>query len=54
MRAGPSRRPVWEPAPTVRAHDGCGLLTPQQVMDECGFRMLEAHEISAAMAFPEG
>jgi DNA (cytosine-5)-methyltransferase 1 len=23
-------------------------------MDECGFRRLEAHEISAAMAFPEG
>ena len=42
-------RPVSEPVPTVRTHDGCGLLRPRQVMDECGFRMLEAHEISAAM-----
>ena len=37
-------RPVSEPAPTVRTHDGCGLLTAREVMDECGFRMLEAHE----------
>ena len=47
-------RPVSEPAPTVRTHDSCGLLNAREVMDECGFRMLEAHEISAAMAFPKG
>ena len=51
MRAGPSRRSVWEP---VRAHDDCGLQTPRQVMADCGFRTLEAHENSAANGFSRG
>lgn len=26
----------------------------EQIIDDCGFRMLEPHEIAAAMAFPPG
>ena len=54
MRAGPSRRPVWEPPRPCGPTTAAALVTPRQVMDECGFRMLEAREISAAIAFPEG
>jgi DNA (cytosine-5)-methyltransferase 1 len=34
--------------------DTCGLLDVDTVIDDCGFRMLEPHEIAAAMAFPQG
>jgi DNA (cytosine-5)-methyltransferase 1 len=47
-------RPVDEPAPTVTGKDRCALIDPQQVVDDCGFRMLEPHEVAAAMAFPTG
>jgi DNA (cytosine-5)-methyltransferase 1 len=47
-------RTVDEPAPTVTTRDRCALVDPDVVVDDCGFRMLEPHEIAAAMAFPVG
>lgn len=47
-------RPVDRPMPTVTTKDRCALINPDQVVDDCGFRMLEPHEIAAAMAFPNG
>jgi DNA (cytosine-5)-methyltransferase 1 len=48
-------RPVGEgPSPTVSTRDRCALIDPERVVDDCGFRMLEPHEIAAAMAFPVG
>ena len=44
--------PVGEPAPTVTTHDRHGLLHLEVDLDDCTFRMLEPHEIGAAMAFP--
>ncbi len=46
-------RPVDEPTPTLTTRDRLALLDPDTVVDDCGFRMLEPYEISAAMAFPE-
>jgi DNA (cytosine-5)-methyltransferase 1 len=47
-------RPADRPMPTVTTKDRCALIDPDKVIDDCGFRMLEPHEIAAAMAFPEG
>jgi len=47
-------RSVTEPAPTVTTKDRCALVQADPVVDDCGFRMLEPHEIAAAMAFPDG
>lgn len=47
-------RPASQPAPTVTTKDRCALLDVEKVIDDCGFRMLEPHEIAAAMAFPAG
>lgn len=47
-------RPVSDPIGTVRSRDGWSLLDADQVVDECGFRMLEPYEVAAAMAFPVG
>lgn len=46
-------RPTSDPAPTVTTHDRVGLLDPDEVIDDCGFRMLEPYEVAAAMAFPK-
>ncbi len=46
---------IEEPVPTVTTLDRCALVTQQSEApqaEECGFRMLEPHEIQAAMAFP--
>lgn len=43
-----------EPAPTVTTRDRCAVVDPEAIVDDCGFRMLEPHEIAAAMAFPPG
>lgn len=47
-------RPVDRPMPTVTTRDRCALIDPDALVDDCGFRMLEPHEIAAAMAFPTG
>jgi DNA (cytosine-5)-methyltransferase 1 len=47
-------RSTDEPAPTVTTRDRCAVVDPEAVVDDCGFRMLEPHEIAAAMAFPAG
>lgn len=47
-------RPVSAPVCTATTHDRAALLDPDRIVDECGFRMLEPHEIAAAMSFPEG
>jgi len=47
-------QPVTRPVPTVPTKDRFALINPDRIIDECGFRMLEPHEIAAAMAFPDG
>lgn len=47
-------RPTSEPAPTVTTRDRCAVIDLDALVDDCGFRMLEPHEIAAAMAFPAG
>lgn len=47
-------QPADRPMPTVPTRDHFALVDPDQVIDDCGFRMLEPHEIAAAMAFPDG
>lgn len=47
-------RPTDRPMPTVTTRDRCAVIDPDQIVDDCGFRMLEPHEIAAAMAFPDG
>ncbi|MBW3663548.1 MAG: DNA cytosine methyltransferase [Actinobacteria bacterium] len=47
-------RPTDRPMPTVTTRDRCGLIDPDELVDDCGFRMLQPHEIDAAMALPEG
>lgn len=45
--------PLSQPVPTVTTLDRCALVTQETPhIEECGFRMLESHEIQAAMAFP--
>lgn len=49
-------RPVTGPMGTVTSYDHHSLLTMPQAkpaIDDCGFRMLQPHEIQAAMAFPD-
>lgn len=45
-------QPVDQPAPTQTTHDRLGLVNLDQIIDDCGFRMLEPYEVAAAMAFP--
>jgi DNA (cytosine-5)-methyltransferase 1 len=47
-------RPVAEPMATQTTVQGEALIGPQIVVDDCTFRMLEPHEIQAAMAFLPG
>lgn len=44
-------RSVAEPAPTQTTIQGDALLGPEVRVEDCTFRMLEPHEIQAAMAF---
>jgi len=41
------------PIGTVPTTDRWSLVDPDEIVDDCGFRMLEPYEIAAAMAFPE-
>lgn len=43
--------PVRQPLPTVRTHDSAALVNPGIDVEDCSFRMLEPHEVKAAMAF---
>ena len=43
--------PTAEPMGTVDTRDRRALVLPQIAIDDCGFRMLEPHEIGVAMAF---
>ncbi|HEU5085701.1 MAG TPA: DNA cytosine methyltransferase [Acidimicrobiales bacterium] len=47
-------QPVDRPVPTVPTRDRFALVDLDELVDDCGFRMLEPHEIAAAMAFPPG
>jgi DNA (cytosine-5)-methyltransferase 1 len=47
-------RPVGEPMGTVTTVDRNALVGPEVAVEDCAFRMLEPHEIQAAMAFPPG
>lgn len=48
-------QPVWDPIGTQTTRDTHGLIEVDdtQLVDDCGFRMLEPYEVAAAMAFPE-
>jgi DNA (cytosine-5)-methyltransferase 1 len=43
--------PIRQPLPTVRTHDSAALVNPGIDVEDCSFRMLEPHEVKAAMAF---
>jgi DNA (cytosine-5)-methyltransferase 1 len=43
---------VREAVPTVTTRDRFSLVAP--AVEDCGFRMLEPHEVRRAMAFPDG
>lgn len=45
--------PTDHPVPTVTTKDRHALVDPAEFVDECGFRMLEPHEIQRAMAFAD-
>lgn len=45
-------QPVDRPMPTQPSRDRFALVDTDQVIDDCGFRMLEPYEVAAAMAFP--
>lgn len=47
-------QPTMRPVPTVPTRDRFALVDPDVAVDDCGFRMLEPHEVAAAMAFPDG
>lgn len=47
-------RTVGEPVGAVTTRDRWSLVDPDRAVDDCGFRMLEPHEVAAAMAFPAG
>jgi DNA (cytosine-5)-methyltransferase 1 len=47
-------RPATVPLGTQPTRDRWALVDPEAAVDDCGFRMLEPHEIAAAMAFPVG
>lgn len=47
-------QPVDRPVPTVPTKDRFALVDLEAIVDDCGFRMFEPHEIAAAMAFPTG
>lgn len=47
-------QPVTDPMGTVTTRDRHALIDPDSIVDDCGFRMLQPHEIAAAMAFPDG
>jgi len=46
--------PDDQPLATVPTRDRFALVDPDTVVDDCGFRMLQPHELAAAMAFPAG
>lgn len=48
----PTFATVDQPLPTMRTVSHEALLTPEDVLPECGFRMLEPHELKAGMSFP--
>lgn len=44
---------VGQPMPTVTGIDRNALLTPEAMLPECEFRMLEPHELKRGMSFPD-
>lgn len=45
-------RPVSDPTYTMTTRDRAAVVEPAIDLDDCLFRMLEPHEVKAAMAFP--
>ena len=45
--------PVDAPVPTQTSKHRHALVEPAIEIEDCGFRMLEPHEIGRAMAFPD-
>lgn len=47
--------PVTEAAPTIATRDRLSLIEPGATprVEDCGFRMLQPHEVGRAMAFPD-
>lgn len=44
---------VTEPLPTLRTVQHEALITPEELLPECGFRMLEPHELKRGMSFDD-
>lgn len=49
----PTFAPVDEPLPTMRTVAHEALITPEDLLPECGFRMLEPRELKLGMSFPD-
>lgn len=47
-------QPTDRPVPTVPTKDRFALIDLEQIIDDCGFRMLEPYEVAAAMGFAAG
>lgn len=45
--------PVTEPIPTVTTVDRHGLVEPEDLLEDCKFRMLQPHELKRGMSFPD-
>ena len=44
---------VDKPLPTIPTIEKHALVTPEAMLPECGFRMLEPHELKLGMSFPD-
>jgi len=42
-----------EPLPTLTTVDRHALITPEEMLPDCGFRMLVPQELKLAMSFPQ-
>lgn len=51
--SNPVFKSVNEPLPTIPTLEHHALVTPEDVLPECGFRMLEPHELKLGMSFPD-
>jgi len=45
--------PLDQPLPAILTKQHEALVTPEKVLPECGFRMLEPHELKRGMSFPD-
>lgn len=53
--SSPTYAALDEPLPALRtvSHEALVIPSPEELYEDCGFRMLEPHELKLAMTFPE-